>query len=107
MRSTAFVNGTVVLPDRLLHDGVVCCEDSKIVFVGQRASLPREVEIIDAKGGVIAPGFIDLHVHGGAGADFMDGTPEAVISAVQHTCGTAPRRFFRPPRPVVLSRLNP
>ncbi|RLT11151.1 MAG: N-acetylglucosamine-6-phosphate deacetylase [Planctomycetota bacterium] len=81
MRSTAFVNGTVVLPDRLLHDGVVCCEDSKIVFVGQRASLPREVEIIDAKGGVIAPGFIDLHVHGGAGADFMDGTPEAVISA--------------------------
>src|SRR5688500_7719423 len=28
-------------------------------------------------GGVLAPGFVDLHVHGGAGADFMDGEPEA------------------------------
>ena len=81
MKSIAFVNGTVVLPDRLLDDGMVCCEDSKIHYVGQRKSLPGEVEIIDAKGGVIAPGFIDLHVHGGAGADFMDGTPESVISA--------------------------
>lgn len=79
MKSIAFVNGTVVLPDRLLDDGMVCCEDSKIVSVGLRESLPGDVEIIDAKGGVIAPGFIDLHVHGGAGADFMDGTPEAVI----------------------------
>ena len=81
MKSIAFVNGTVVLPDRVLDDGMVCCEGSKIVSVGQRESLPSDVEIIDAKGGVIAPGFIDLHVHGGAGADFMDGTPEAVITA--------------------------
>ncbi len=80
MKSIAFVNGTVVLPDRLLHDGMVCCEDSKIISVGQRGPLSDDVEIMDAKGGVIAPGFIDLHVHGGAGADFMDGTPEAVIS---------------------------
>ena len=80
MKSIAFVNGTVVLPDRLLDDGMVCCEYSKIVSVGLRELLPGDVEIIDAKGGVIAPGFIDLHVHGGAGADFMDGTPEAVIS---------------------------
>jgi N-acetylglucosamine-6-phosphate deacetylase len=29
------------------------------------------------KGGYLAPGYIDVHVHGGAGADFMDGTPEA------------------------------
>jgi N-acetylglucosamine-6-phosphate deacetylase len=33
--------------------------------------------VIDLAGGYLAPGFIDLHVHGGAGADFMDGTPEA------------------------------
>ncbi|HEV8629435.1 MAG TPA: N-acetylglucosamine-6-phosphate deacetylase [Thermoanaerobaculia bacterium] len=31
--------------------------------------------------GVLAPGFVDLHVHGGAGADFMDGTVEAVRTA--------------------------
>jgi N-acetylglucosamine-6-phosphate deacetylase len=34
--------------------------------------------VIDARGGWISPGFIDVHVHGGGGADFMDGTAEAV-----------------------------
>ena len=81
MKSIAFVNGAVILPDRQLDNGMVCCEDSKIVYVGRQESLPNDVEIIDANGGIIAPGFIDLHVHGGAGADFMDGTPEAVITA--------------------------
>jgi N-acetylglucosamine-6-phosphate deacetylase len=32
----------------------------------------------DPVDGLIVPGFIDLHVHGAAGADFMDGTAEAV-----------------------------
>ncbi len=81
MKRIAFVNGTVVLPDRQLDDGMVCCEDSKIVYVGMRKSLADDIEIIDADGGIIAPGFIDVHVHGGAGADFMDGTPDAVITA--------------------------
>jgi N-acetylglucosamine-6-phosphate deacetylase len=81
MKRTAFVNGTVVLSDRQLDDGMVCCEDSNIVYAGQRHSLADDFEIIDADGGAIAPGFIDIHVHGGAGADFMDGTPEAVITA--------------------------
>ena len=79
--SLAILNGTVVLPDHQLDDGMVCCDASKIVFVGKRDRLPRDVRIIDANGGVIAPGFIDLHVHGGADADFMDGTPEAVKTA--------------------------
>jgi N-acetylglucosamine-6-phosphate deacetylase len=34
-------------------------------------------KIIDLEGGYLAPGFVDLHVHGGDGADFMDGTEEA------------------------------
>src|SRR5262249_54552553 len=31
----------------------------------------------DLQGGYLVPGFVDLHVHGGRGADFMDGTEEA------------------------------
>jgi len=38
----------------------------------------RGLRLLDAGGGYIGPGFVDLHVHGGAGADFMDATPEAV-----------------------------
>ena len=81
MREIAFVNGTVILPDRLLERGVVRCVGDRITYVGQSAKLPQRVEVVDAKGGYISPGFIDLHVHGGAGADFMDGTPQAVHQA--------------------------
>jgi N-acetylglucosamine-6-phosphate deacetylase len=81
MTSTAIINGTVVLPDRLIEDGIVCCDGSVITYVGNPKPLPAEVLIIDANGGIISPGFVDMHVHGGAGADFMDGTPEAIITA--------------------------
>ncbi|MEZ6032232.1 MAG: N-acetylglucosamine-6-phosphate deacetylase [Planctomycetaceae bacterium] len=81
MSPTAIVNGTVVLPDRMMTGGMVCCDGSLITYVGDRKSVPDDVQIVDANGGFIAPGFIDLHVHGGAGADFMDGTLDAVTTA--------------------------
>lgn len=77
----AIVNGTVILPDRLISDGMICSDGSVITYVGDRKTVPDGVQIVDADGGVISPGFIDLHVHGGAGADFMDGTPDAIIAA--------------------------
>lgn len=82
MSRQVFVNGTVVLPDRLLEDGRVECANGRITGVGRSLRRPpKDAEVIDAGGGYIAPGFIDIHVHGGAGADFMDGTAEAVITA--------------------------
>jgi N-acetylglucosamine-6-phosphate deacetylase len=42
----------------------------------------RDVNRIDAGDGYIAPGFVDLHCHGGSGSDFMDGTPEAFRTAL-------------------------
>jgi N-acetylglucosamine-6-phosphate deacetylase len=79
----AVLNGTVVLPDRLLEDGMVRWKGSSIVSVGKRRRLPKSVTQIDADGGFISPGFIDIHVHGGNGADFMDGTPDAVQTACE------------------------
>lgn len=38
-------------------------------------------ETVDLGGAYLAPGFIDLHVHGGAGAEFIDGTEEAIRTA--------------------------
>lgn len=40
-------------------------------------------EEIDARGLYLAPGFIDIHSHGGGDADFMDGTPDAFLTAAQ------------------------
>ena len=81
MTSIAIINGTVVLPDRLIEDGIVCCDESVITYVGNRKPVPDNIRLVDANGGFVSPGFIDLHVHGGAGADFMDGTPEAIMTA--------------------------
>ena len=70
-----FTNGTIVLADRLLEGGSVSVADDRIVALGTPP--PPGADIVDLQGGYLAPGFVDLHVHGGAGADFMDGTFEA------------------------------
>jgi N-acetylglucosamine-6-phosphate deacetylase len=80
MPSRIAFRGTVVLRDSLLPDGVVIIEEGRIVDVGRSCDLtmPGGIEVVDAEDGYISPGFVDIHTHGGAGSDYMDGTPEAV-----------------------------
>jgi N-acetylglucosamine-6-phosphate deacetylase len=70
------VEGRVVLPDRTLEHGVVVCRNGRIEAV--RRAAPRGATRVDAGAGWIVPGFVDIHVHGGDGADYMDGSAEAV-----------------------------
>jgi N-acetylglucosamine-6-phosphate deacetylase len=74
-----FVNGTAVLADRLLEGGHVLVTGDRITAAGDAANpLPETAaHRIDLHGAYLVPGYVDLHVHGGAGADFMDGTDEA------------------------------
>ena len=75
------LNGRVYTPSRIVaRDGAVLVEDGVIAGVGtlDRLSLPAGVERIDARGGLICPGYVDIHVHGGDGSDCADGTPQAV-----------------------------
>jgi N-acetylglucosamine-6-phosphate deacetylase len=77
-----FTNITAILPDRLIEDAQVLCRNGRIVSVSaKKLKASGDAQIVDGRGGYLAPGFIDLHVHGGAGADFMDGTCEAVRTA--------------------------
>lgn len=76
-------NGTLILPDRLIDNASLVCEGGRITALGRRVKRPVDAQIIDACGGYISPGFIDIHVHGGAGADFMDGSAEAVRTALK------------------------
>lgn len=75
--------GTVLLADGELRDGAVLVAENRIAAVAPRDVLMPQAEAYDAQiveapqGGYVAPGFVDLHVHGGAGADFMDGTEDA------------------------------
>lgn len=81
--SCAVINGTIVLPDRLIPDGMICWEGKSITSVGRRRRVARSVTVLDAQGGYVTPGFVDIHVHGGGGADFMDGTEQAVETACE------------------------
>lgn len=80
---TAIYNGKVITPDRIIENGYVLIENGTITDTG--VNFDENVfigEKIDAKGNYISPGFIDIHVHGGGGGDFMDGTEEAYLSAL-------------------------
>lgn len=75
-----FTNGAIVLPDRVLENGQVETAGPRIhsVEVASVAeTAPPHTNIIDLADGYLVPGYVDLHVHGGAGHDFMDGTAEA------------------------------
>jgi N-acetylglucosamine-6-phosphate deacetylase len=75
----AFSNGTIVLPDRLLENASVLVREGRIEAIG---STKKADQTIDLDGGYLLPGFIDVHVHGGSGSDFMDLTSEAFTTVL-------------------------
>ena len=75
-------NGQILTPQGWLKGGSVVTDGNKIAAI-LTSELPIEgAERIDAKGASIVPGGIEMHVHGGGGRDFMEGTVEAFRVAV-------------------------
>jgi N-acetylglucosamine-6-phosphate deacetylase len=70
------LRGNVVLPDRVLPHGQVVVEDGIIQSVSEAGAGRQPTDDLGAM--YIAPGFIDVHTHGIAGADTMDGTQESL-----------------------------
>src|SRR5581483_12124001 len=77
MRQIKIINGRFLTPRRLLQHATLLVSGGKIVDIREGDIEAPEAMILDASGNYVAPGFIDLHVHGGGGHDFMDGTDEA------------------------------
>ncbi len=73
--------GTLVLPDRLLPAATLLVRHGRITEITRRHRLPAATLLHDYGAHYVSPGFIDIHVHGAAGADYMDGTPEAIRTA--------------------------
>ena len=73
----AIINGKIILKDRIAENCVLLYEDKILGVVGE-GSIPENAEIIDAKGGYVSPGFIDLHIHGYLGKDVCDGSEESI-----------------------------
>lgn len=77
---TAIVNGRILAPGGIRH-GVLLLEDNRIKGIDD--TVPARAAVIDAEGCYVAPGFIDMHTHGAGGADFMDGTVGAYLTAAR------------------------
>jgi N-acetylglucosamine-6-phosphate deacetylase len=76
-------NGKIITPYRIIPHGTVVISEGKIRDVqAGNIEVPNALEI-DAGGKYITPGFIDMHVHGGGGYDFMDGSEEAFLKIAQ------------------------
>ncbi|MDQ6655122.1 MAG: N-acetylglucosamine-6-phosphate deacetylase, partial [Verrucomicrobiota bacterium] len=69
-------NARLILADGVADGLAVVCHDGKITAV-QPTEVSAGGEKIDLRGNFLAPGFIDLHLHGALGRDTMEGTPEA------------------------------
>ncbi len=76
-----FFNGRIVLEDCLLDDAAVLVSEGQILDVGpaERILPQSSTPKIDLGGAYLAPGYVDLHVHGGQGADYMDGNTGAIV----------------------------
>jgi N-acetylglucosamine-6-phosphate deacetylase len=80
---TIIKNAVVYTPSRTIDDGALAFSAGKIVAVGTNADITKldgsgRAEVVDARGDLLCPGFIDRHLHGGGGADTMDATVDAL-----------------------------
>jgi len=78
MAQLALLASVVYTPDPIA-DGVVLIEDDRIVAVGSREQvrIPAGARRLDVGEHLLAPGFIDIHIHGAGGRDLMDPARES------------------------------
>ncbi len=73
----AIINGKIILKDRIVENSALLFSDV-IEGILPTSQIPQNTEIIDAKGGYVSPGLIDLHIHGYLGKDVCDGEEESI-----------------------------
>lgn len=73
----AIVNGKLILKDRILEGKALLYTDV-IEGIVDDGCLTEGTEVLDAGGNYVAPGLIDLHIHGYLGKDVCDGEEESI-----------------------------
>ena len=85
MERLIITNGKLILPTGIKMGQTLICENGKIEQIIPNGSYQPLVgdKVIDARQNYVSPGFIDMHIHGGGGHDFMDGTIEAFLGVAE------------------------
>ncbi len=80
------LKGNLVLQDTIINRGNVVVEGQKIsgIFAPTDRFEEEGVKFIDYGDAYIAPGFVDLHLHGALGKDIMDGQKKSVQTIAEH-----------------------
>ncbi|MGE7826062.1 N-acetylglucosamine-6-phosphate deacetylase [Paenibacillus sp. NPDC093718] len=93
--SVQLLYGQVLTPNGICEDGVLAIQGESISYAGDASGLPADLkqaaaEVIHQPDGYIIPGFIDIHVHGGNGEDFMDASKDVLdkITSFHSSQGT-------------------
>ncbi|MBQ7045848.1 MAG: N-acetylglucosamine-6-phosphate deacetylase [Clostridia bacterium] len=73
----AIVNGKIILKDKIVENCALLYSDV-IEGVVPTKNVPADAQIIDANGGYVSPGLIDIHIHGYLGKDVCDGEEESI-----------------------------
>ena len=98
----ALVSRYLILPEDIVHDAAVVVERGKIVAAGQREalSIPEEVTLLDFGDKAVAPGLIDVHIHGFGGVEVgesLAATPHVARAIVRNgTTAFLPTAGFSP-----------
>ena len=81
--------GRLLTPEEEVRDAALLVEGGRISAIPSARELQGLADLpsVDVGGATVAPGFIDIHVHGGAGADALDGTQEALRTIASFHAG--------------------
>jgi N-acetylglucosamine-6-phosphate deacetylase len=78
-RPIQFNNAKIILADRIQEGVSLLVSGARIEALVESQAIVQNATQLDVQGQFLSPGFIDLHVHGGGGHDFMDGTVNAFL----------------------------
>jgi len=81
----AFTANYLFTPLERVAESLLLVEDQVIVEAGARATcqIPAGVRVVDFGDAILVPGFVDIHIHGGAGQDVMTADPSGLAAVEQ------------------------
>lgn len=81
----AITNGKIITPNNVLQNKILLFNETIEEIIDEKYFMEKinygqssNIEIIDAQGNYVSPGFIDIHIHGSGGHDTMDAEVEAI-----------------------------